>query len=296
MSINSQLFPENYAVYQYDPDNLGASGQDIRKVAKELKKKIPIESRLKSKECMRKYGIYPGQKVTIPLENEMTLTTRFIGGNRFNTLYFQAPKGEKYSFDNVKDLADLTSKGFQANPPSIVEIFPSDPLDVAKKMNQIFQMQIGCDVFFKVEGELIGGHTFFLKESNSYFTGLLNPAFKEGNIQAHKEKVIDISGCNAKIFRMILAYFYSGEIQLEEDNIIEIAHLANQWGVEKVQIRCKKKLIELLNLNKDNALTCFNSLYQIDFYKAPLKKFVHANIDSISLPNENIFSHLSRAF
>lgn len=115
-----------------------------------------------------------------------------------------------------------------------------------------------ADVFFLVENERIPGHKAILASRSDYFRALLF-----GSLSESSKSEIVLPNIPASSFKVLLAFFYSGEVTFQAYDAIEILEISNQFGAVSIENAISKYFQR--NLSPDNIVETFNAacLYSI---------------------------------
>src|SRR5262249_16785225 len=122
------------------------------------------------------------------------------------------------------------------------------------RMKMIFINEIAWDTSFIVgkEKKLIKAHSEILKRSSSYFSKLL-----EGT----NKKDILIEDYSPELFKNILEYLYTGDIDINEKNIISIISFAFRLDLPELIENCL--LIIPHFLTPETFVDYFQQLYKL---------------------------------
>ena len=152
-----------------------------------------------------------------------------------------------------------------------------------RNLNDYLDSGIYCDLTFLVGCKEFPCHRIILASSSSYFQALLTHKFKENNLHS-----VEIHNIDAEIFSMLLHYIYSGQIEIDHNNVQDILIASDMLQLEEVVQFCCHFLSISLNENnvvdvwkiadelecrslKDNAehymLTHFYNLIKLDMIK-----------------------------
>merc|ERR1712224_709359 len=93
-----------------------------------------------------------------------------------------------------------------------------------------------ADVVFMVgeDQEEIRSHRVFLKAHSEYFEKMLNSSFHEGGPGAR----ILVPEVSPRAFRAMLAYLYTNSLDVDDDIVIEVAQLADQYLLIDLTEQC----------------------------------------------------------
>ncbi|XP_022778170.1 kelch-like protein 12 [Stylophora pistillata] len=145
-----------------------------------------------------------------------------------------------------------------------------------------------CDVILEVEGRQLTTHRCVLAANSQFFYTMFGSGMKESS-----QKLLRLHSVSFTAMSLILEYFYTREILIDEDNVLDLLHASSFLLVIPVKNAC----IELLSkqLASDN---CFSVLQIAEQFGADLlarkaKNFIKVNF-SIVVKNEEFASILQK--
>ena len=114
-----------------------------------------------------------------------------------------------------------------------------------------------CDITFLLDGEnRLKAHRVVLASFSPYFEALLGRSWDEG-----EQEEIRLQGINEAVFRVLIDFAYTGCVKITEENVQDLLHGANYFGVDFVQISCA----EFLKKATDEK-TCMGIMQLADSY------------------------------
>ena len=116
-----------------------------------------------------------------------------------------------------------------------------------KNLNEYLDSGTYCDLTLIVGCERFPCHRIILASSSPYFQALLTHTFKENNLNS-----IELRDIEPQIFSALLHYIYSGQIQLDENNVQELLIASDMFQLDEVAKFCCHYLS--VSLNENNAL------------------------------------------
>lgn len=116
-----------------------------------------------------------------------------------------------------------------------------------QNLNEYFHSGIYCDLTFTVGNVTFPCHRVILASSSPYFQALLTHQFKENHLER-----IDLPDVNSGIFSLLLHYIYSGQIELDEENVHDLLIASDMFQMEEVMEFCCHYLS--VRLTEDNVL------------------------------------------
>ncbi len=144
------------------------------------------------------------------------------------------------------------------------------------------------DIVFLVEGQEIHAHKSVLMEACEYFRPLFGPSFHEGHLDT-----ITVSHATYESFRCVIRYIYTGNPRglFTSNNVIEIYHLAQYYGLSKLQeqsiafLKSQTSLTEVVSLY----LACYKNV-TIDSVNYILREKLVQKWDIVSDRHRDSFS------
>lgn len=141
-----------------------------------------------------------------------------------------------------------------------------------------------CDVILEVEGRQLTTHRCILAANSQFFYTMFSSGMKESN-----QKVLNLQSVSFQSMSLLLDYFYSREIVINDENVLELLNASSFLLVTPVKNAC----IEVLSrrLGSDN---CFSIMQIAEQFGADelakiAKDFIKRNF-SIVVNNEEFVS------
>ena len=141
----------------------------------------------------------------------------------------------------LNDLINKIKRHTITNPVNCESVFFVDVSMVALseilllKCAQFREQGEFIDVHLKVGEELFSAHRIVLAASNDYFQAMFAHEMKESNQEVIKLKDESISAAARKI---VLDFIYSGDLQVNDENIVEVLVAADHLQVTSVVQQC----------------------------------------------------------
>ena len=125
----------------------------------------------------------------------------------------------------------------------------SSALSLLNKLR--FEGEAGfCDVTLAVEGKVLTSHRCVLAASSQFFYTMFNSGMKESN-----QKVLNLQSVTFNAMSVMLDYFYSREIVINDENVLDLLNAASFLLVTPVKNACLQLLSKRLNIEN-----CFSVL------------------------------------
>lgn len=128
------------------------------------------------------------------------------------------------------------------------------------------------DVTFCIDNEYVAAHRLILAVRSDVFDTMLYGFTNASN------EIVYISDISMDIFRQVLSYIYTNDIDLSHDNVIEILYAAHKYNLSFLEERCEQFIIT--HRTYGNVLATINQLYQFSAFetiKSKLFQFVCDN-------------------
>mmetsp|Transcript_3739 Transcript_3739/g.10290 ORF Transcript_3739/g.10290 Transcript_3739/m.10290 type:complete len:273 (-) Transcript_3739:1967-2785(-) len=144
------------------------------------------------------------------------------------------------------------------------------------------------DVTFAVEGKLVFAHQHILIQRCEYFEIMFNAGMIE-SASPHTTIVIDDVSHDA--FLKLLGYLYTDKIEIEDTDIMELAHLADMYHLPKLGHRCSSMVVKFLKVKNVISflqdadswnLAVIRSIC-LDYARANLAKITKADVETLSI-------------
>jgi hypothetical protein len=116
-----------------------------------------------------------------------------------------------------------------------------------KNLNDYLDSGTYCDLTFIIGCEQFPCHRIILASSSPYFQALLTHRFKENNLNS-----IELRDIEPQIFSLLLHYIYSGQIELDENNVHELLIASDMFQLDEIVQFCCHYLS--ISLNEKNVL------------------------------------------
>ncbi len=102
-----------------------------------------------------------------------------------------------------------------------------------KNLSEYLDSGTYCDLKFIVGCEKFPCHRIIFASSSPYFQALLTHTFKENNLNS-----IELRDIEPEIFSLLLHYIYSGQIELDENNVQELLIASDMFQLDEVVQFC----------------------------------------------------------
>ncbi|KAK1662199.1 hypothetical protein QYE76_050358 [Lolium multiflorum] len=128
--------------------------------------------------------------------------------------------------------------------------------DIGQHLDYLLQSKVGADVTFEVSGETIPAHRCVLAGRSTVFMALLFGPMKEGTTSS----VIQIKDMEAKVFKDLLSFIYTGSCQdledgKEEEDVGYVMWLhdlfvaADRYDLPRLKLLCEEHLSEHIGVS-----------------------------------------------
>ncbi|XP_037935016.1 BTB/POZ domain-containing protein 9 [Teleopsis dalmanni] len=183
------------------------------------------------------------------------------------------PPRRKMSSESHRRMSavSLTPTKQQENTIQLTERF-------SEQMSQLCMNDDYSDVTFIVENEKIPAHRVILAARTEYFRAMLYGGLSESS-QSEIELKIPLAA-----FKVLLKYIYSGHMplsQMDEETILDILGLANQYGFTELEYAISDFLRRHLSLFNACAILDAARLYNLDKLTEVVLQFMDRNAEEI---------------
>jgi hypothetical protein len=223
----------------------------------------------RARKCYETYGVKPGTILKTSDKSKLSV----LDIDEKDGILLVSKGLNIIRLDNVHNQEDLIKQGY-----SWYELKErrKDRFDVVERIHHLFLTQRDCDIFFQVRDCTIGGHSLYLATCSDYFRSLFKEGFLESiPNQDGKVKIVPIKECDPEIFKIFLSYLYSGSISIDQKNILEVAHLAQQFDIDKLKKRCIEKMNQIVDVKL--AVSYFKVLFGLNHFFNPIVEAYLAN-------------------
>jgi len=146
-------------------------------------------------------------------------------------------------YDGQNRLNDF--KAFRLGDDINVEIPKSS---IVSDMRSMLDDPTFSDITFKLDdGREIHAHKVFCVRC-AYFKAMFG-----GQMRESKQDSVSIKDTSYEVFKSLLEYLYTDEIEIKWEQAMDLFVAADQFGVERLKKLCEKKI--LVSINNDNAAT-----------------------------------------
>lgn len=151
-------------------------------------------------------------------------------------------------------------------------------MELFRKLNQLRIMEDEgfCDIKLEAQGKLFPAHRCILAINSEFFESL----FRSGMIDSRKG-IINLQGISCKVMPDILEFFYTQEIQLNQENLPDVMEAASFLLLHSLKDACEKMLSR--NLSVENCFTTrrIASTFDAQFLLKSVKDFIKYNFYKI---------------
>ncbi|KAJ3704728.1 hypothetical protein LUZ61_008433 [Rhynchospora tenuis] len=127
------------------------------------------------------------------------------------------------------------------------EVVP--PSDIHERLSRLLSAEIGTDVAFEVNGEVLHAHRCILAASSSVFEAELFGPMKEKKMK--KIKILDM---DASVFKAMLYFIYNDSLpEIEEKKsttmVQNLLVAADRYALQRLMLTCEEKLRSSLDMS-----------------------------------------------
>ncbi|CAF3473058.1 unnamed protein product [Rotaria socialis] len=142
------------------------------------------------------------------------------------------------------------------------------------------------DVELIIESEHFFAHRTILAARSEYFRALLYGGLRESQ---HDNHAIEIKECKAAVFKILLRYIYTGQINLAketEDTLLDLLGLVHQYGFEQLENSLSMYIQSILSLNNVCIIYDAACLYELNNLREHCALFIDSHAKEIITTNE----------
>ena len=160
-------------------------------------------------------------------------------------------------------ITDINTIECVIEPPEFV-LKEKECHSLANNLEQMLESSHFSDVHFTVKGQIFHGHKNILVASSPVFAAM----FKHDMVENIKGSVV-IEDIEPTVFKEILRFMYSGNVERLEDMVFELAVAADMYRLDGLKVMCEMHLWK--TLTKNNAIDVLE--YADKYRAAELKKY-----------------------
>lgn len=138
-----------------------------------------------------------------------------------------------------------------------------------------------CDATLLVGGREFPVHRVVLSASSPYF----HVMFTSGMAESFLEHV-EIHGVNADVFGTILHFIYTGEVEVNEDNVQQLLPASKMLQVEDIEVMCCDFLKRELDSSNSVGIYLFSDAHSCSPLSKSALDFIHRNFVDVSKQDE----------
>lgn len=159
--------------------------------------------------------------------------------------------------------------------------------DMMKTMNEFREANVLCDATICVGGKTFNAHRTVLAASSPYFKALFASTLNSPtSLETADVKPVVLTDIESDYMENILQYIYTGEIELNQDNIKDIIAAANYLLVTPLKERCTAFLQKMLSPRNCLGIETTASQFDCELLKSTATSFVRDNFITVSATEE----------
>lgn len=233
--------------------------------------------------CNQTFGVNPGDFIITPRGQK----SRVVGaGKRINsplTDRFLCIQDEHWPIYDLLSKEDFANKKIQIlRIRNVEKKDKNNPLEEEEKnfsltdnihqyIHQFIGANLGCDKTLIIDDKEVKIHSCLWKSYSKYFKTLFGGKFND-----NKQEKIPFDLCSHEDFLLIRDYLYTGQILINQNNILVLFQAAEHLGIDKLVTECKTFFKECLS--PSNFLDYYTLLHPSEnFPKQILEDFIKTN-------------------
>ena len=172
---------------------------------------------------------------------------------------------------------------------------PSDENETLKELNTQRQAGLLCDVNLKVDGEEFPAHKGVLAANSSFFLTMFTTDMLEKDKSSVSLRII-----SAAAMESVLEFMYTGQVQVNRDNVFELLEASSFLFVEKVKKACCQFLESIVDKENCFAILSIAHAFSCNGLIQTVNQFVNRQFNELAktesflkLPKEEIIKFLS---
>jgi len=132
------------------------------------------------------------------------------------------------------------------------------------------------DVTFVVEGKEVYAHKLLCMRC-SYFRAMF-----EGQMREAQQKTIKIPGVSHRVFKALLEYLYTDEVDISLEFAMELFVAADQFGVERLKRLCEQTILSSINIDSAALILQAANMHVAHGLRQTCLDFILRNFDAVS--------------
>ncbi|XP_033226973.1 speckle-type POZ protein B-like [Belonocnema kinseyi] len=162
-------------------------------------------------------------------------------------------------------------------------------------ISKLFENSLWADAYINVQETVFKVRKAVLAARCPVFWAMFKPDMR---MKEEIESVVEIKNIKPKVFREVLRYMYTGEIESADETVIEILIAADEYILEGLKIICENTLYEIIKArNAMNILVVADQL-EMSALKQQVLKFIKNNLADVMKSkswDEVLVSHVDLA-
>jgi kelch-like protein 11 len=131
-----------------------------------------------------------------------------------------------------------------------------------------------CDVTLYVEGKIFRAHRSVLASCSPYFDSILKMH------RVVKER-LTVTCQNSEVFQCLINYMYTGNVNIDKENVNEMLRLANHFLVSKLKFHCEEYLEKSLDINNCLQVRLLAEKYNMIELSRNTTNFIQSHIQEL---------------
>uniref|UniRef100_A0A0G4HCC5 BTB domain-containing protein n=1 Tax=Chromera velia CCMP2878 TaxID=1169474 RepID=A0A0G4HCC5_9ALVE len=174
-------------------------------------------------------------------------------------------------YDGQTRLNDF--KQVRLEEETLVEIPPSTILGDLKEFLDSGDF---ADVEFVVDGEVIRAHKMVCARC-SYFRTLFLGGFAEST-----KKRVEIQLCSKEVFKSLLQYLYTDNLEIPLDQAMDVFVAADQFGIDRLKVLCESRILKSIDVENAASILQAADQHNAVGLRSRCLDFLLRNFDQVS--------------
>jgi hypothetical protein len=181
-------------------------------------------------------------------------------------------KGASYYSDFQRE--DFIREGFQLVSPRFANI--NKEAHNAPSFKLLLEDPSFADVTFNIGGSRIPAHKNILVTRSDYFRAMFCGGMKE-----NKQNEISICNIEQDIFKNVLEFLYTGNVEVNDKNIVPMLTAAEMFQIDDLKAQCCQSFYDVVNLDNIVQLLLVADSYSEGTLKCLCKKYILDHYDTV---------------
>lgn len=161
------------------------------------------------------------------------------------------------------------------------EVVGSHEKQAFRNFNELKQYEELLDVTLKVNDKEIKAHRIIIAACSPYFRAMLTTGFAESYMST-----ISLQDCDADSVQVMIDYFYSCKLVINQDNIEGILATANLFQIPEIVQECAEFMMDEIQLDNCLGIRSLACQYSLTSLQSKADNFISWNFMDLCVEEE----------